>query len=83
MMIEVTVPSDLPEGYVFDAVADGQTFSVTVPAGGVRRGQIFRAPVVSGGVGISASAVPRGRWKDGLCDCCKLGCCHPTLCLAM
>ena len=37
--VEVTAPSDLPEGFVFDAVANGQTFSVTVPAGGVSRGQ--------------------------------------------
>jgi Cys-rich protein (TIGR01571 family) len=22
---------------------------------------------------------PTGRWKDGLCDCCSLGCCHPSL----
>jgi hypothetical protein len=20
-----------------------------------------------------------GRWKDGLCDCCVFGCCHPSL----
>ncbi|EJK43943.1 hypothetical protein THAOC_37564, partial [Thalassiosira oceanica] len=33
-MVEVSAPSDLPGGYVFDAVANGQTISVTVPAGG-------------------------------------------------
>ena len=26
---------------------------------------------------------PLGIWKDGLCDCCSLGCCHPSLCCAM
>jgi len=26
---------------------------------------------------------PFGIWKDGLCDCCSLGCCHPSLCCAM
>ena len=80
-MVEVSAPSDLPEGYVFDAVANGQTFSVTVPAGGVSRGQTFSAPFVPGGGGLSAgiSAVPEGRWKDGLCDCCVFGCCHPAL----
>ena len=79
--VEVTAPSDLPEGFVFDAVANGQTFSVTVPAGGVSRGQTFSAPFVPGGGGLSAgiSAVPEGRWKDGLCDCCVFGCCHPAL----
>mmetsp|Transcript_15227 Transcript_15227/g.35234 ORF Transcript_15227/g.35234 Transcript_15227/m.35234 type:complete len:268 (-) Transcript_15227:174-977(-) len=78
-MVEVSAPSDLPGGYVFDAVANGQTFSVTVPAGGVSRGQTFSAPFVPGGGGVSASAVPEGRWKDGLCDCCMFGCCHPAL----
>mmetsp|Transcript_2894 Transcript_2894/g.5781 ORF Transcript_2894/g.5781 Transcript_2894/m.5781 type:complete len:269 (+) Transcript_2894:148-954(+) len=77
-MVEVSAPSDLPGGYVFDAVANGQTFSVTVPAGGVSRGQTFSAPFVPGGGGVSAS-VPEGRWKDGLCDCCMFGCCHPAL----
>ncbi|EJK44678.1 hypothetical protein THAOC_36764 [Thalassiosira oceanica] len=32
--VEVVAPSDLPEGYVFDAVENGKSFSVTVPAGG-------------------------------------------------
>jgi len=82
-MVEVSAPSDLPEGYVFDAVANGQTFSVTVPAGGVSRGQTFNAPFVPGGGGLSVSAVPEGRWKDGLCDCCMFGCCHPALWMAM
>jgi len=77
-MVEVSAPSDLPGGYVFDAVANGQTFSVTVPAGGVSRGQTFSAPFVPGGGGVSAS-VPEGRWKDDLCDCCMFGCCHPAL----
>jgi Cys-rich protein (TIGR01571 family) len=22
---------------------------------------------------------PLGRWRDGLCDCCAQGCCHPSL----
>jgi len=78
-MVQVSAPSVLPGGYVFDAVANGQTFSVTVPAGGVSRGQTFSAPFEPGGGGLSASAVPEGRWKDGLCDCCMFGCCHPAL----
>ncbi|EJK54677.1 hypothetical protein THAOC_25675, partial [Thalassiosira oceanica] len=45
-MVEVVAPSDLPEGYVFDAVENGKSFSVTVPAGGVSRGQTFSAPFV-------------------------------------
>ena len=82
-MVEVSAPSDLPGGYVFNAVANGRTFSVTVPAGGVSRGQTFSAPFVPGGGGASASAVPEGRWKDGLCDCCRFGCCHPSLWMAL
>mmetsp|Transcript_2893 Transcript_2893/g.5780 ORF Transcript_2893/g.5780 Transcript_2893/m.5780 type:complete len:105 (+) Transcript_2893:148-462(+) len=81
-MVEVSAPSDLPGGYVFDAVANGQTFSVTVPAGGVSRGQTFSAPFVPGGGGVSAS-VPEGRWKDDLCDCCRFGSCHPALWMGM
>ena len=29
------------------------------------------------------SAAPAGRWKDGLFDCFKFGCCHPSLCCAL
>ncbi|EJK45420.1 hypothetical protein THAOC_35967 [Thalassiosira oceanica] len=83
-MVEVSAPSDLPGGYVFDAVANCQTFCVTVPAGGVSRGQTFSAPfVLVGGGGASASAVPEGRWKDGICDFWRFGCCHPALWMAM
>jgi len=81
--VSVSAPSHLPGGYVFDAVANGQTFSVTVPAGGVSRGQTFSAPFEPGGGGLSASAVPEGRWKDDLCDCCRFGCCHPALWMGM
>mmetsp|Transcript_14261 Transcript_14261/g.20000 ORF Transcript_14261/g.20000 Transcript_14261/m.20000 type:complete len:219 (-) Transcript_14261:269-925(-) len=38
-------------------------------------------------VAIAAEATPIngsiiGEWKDGLCGCCKFGCCHPHLCCA-
>jgi len=81
--VEVSPRSDLPE----DAVANGRTFSgsVPVPAGGVSRGQAFNAPFVPGGGGLSwkVSTVPEGRWKDGLCDCFKFGCLHPALWMAV
>jgi Cys-rich protein (TIGR01571 family) len=37
-----------------------------------------------GGGGYSGTAIPRvsvpvGAWKDGLCDCCSLGCIHPVI----
>lgn len=27
-------------------------------------------------------SIPSGRWRDGLCDCCTLGCCHTHACMA-
>ncbi|EJK60775.1 hypothetical protein THAOC_18817 [Thalassiosira oceanica] len=82
-MVQVSAPSVLPGGYVFDAVANGQTFAVTVPAGGVSRGQTFSAPFEPGGGGLPAPAVPKERWKDGLFDCCTFGFCHTTLWMAI
>ncbi|EJK45972.1 hypothetical protein THAOC_35384 [Thalassiosira oceanica] len=58
--VEILAPSDLPEGYVFDAVANGKTITVTVPEGGVRRDETFSAPFVPG------SAIPEGRWRDDI-----------------
>ena len=43
-MVEVRSPSTLPEGYTFDAVHEGQVFTVTVPTGGVKSGQTFLVP---------------------------------------
>jgi Cys-rich protein (TIGR01571 family) len=25
--------------------------------------------------------IPTGHWRDGLCECCAFGCCHPVFCL--
>jgi len=44
-ILVVESPADLPEGYTFDAVVDGKTYAVRVPAGGVVTGQKFSAPV--------------------------------------
>lgn len=44
--VKVQAPADLPQGYVFEAIYDGQTFSVTVPKGGVVKGEQFDAPFV-------------------------------------
>jgi Cys-rich protein (TIGR01571 family) len=27
--------------------------------------------------------IPVGAWRDGVCDCCTLGPCHPTVCLSV
>jgi len=26
--------------------------------------------------------IPTGAWRDGICDCCIYGCCHPMCCLS-
>ena len=46
VMVEVTSPSTLKEGYTFDAVHNGQVFPVTIPQGGVKGGQTFSVPFV-------------------------------------
>ena len=81
--LEVVSPATLPEGYSFEAEANGKTFPVQVPKGGVKEGQIFTVPFdittssyTEGGTNNSA---PIGRWRDDLCDCFKHGICHPML----
>jgi len=67
VMVEVTAPATLKEGYTFQAAYDGQLFVVIVPAGGVTEGQVFKTLHTPG---VSSSA-PNGRWVDGLCNCCS------------
>jgi len=82
--LEVVAPATLPEGYTFEAEANGHSFTVKVPVGGVEEGQKFSVPFPAGANGYSGSAIPRasvpvGHWKDELCDCCKLGAIHPAV----
>jgi Cys-rich protein (TIGR01571 family) len=119
--VDVVAPCALGEGYTFDAVHEGQVFSVTVPKGGVKAGETFSVPFVPHShdensdiyyaeavpiatevtpliptttttsslssspamtrtttYAITTSSAPIGRWKDGICDCCAHGCCHPA-----
>ena len=46
-------------------------------------------PVVMGGSSYgrvpydeAPTSTSTGHWRDGLCHCCTLGCCHPSLCCA-
>jgi len=59
-----------PQGYTFEAEANGHTFNVTVPMGGVEAGQRFSVPFNAPGLssGFAGAAVPRasvpvGHWK--------------------
>jgi Cys-rich protein (TIGR01571 family) len=65
IMVEVTSPSNLREGYTFDAIHNGRIFPVTVPPGGVKSGQTFQVPFVPNNnnnnvveVEVEAIAVP-------------------------
>lgn len=86
--VEVVAPSTLAEGYTFDAIYEGTTFTVTVPSGGVKEGQRLKVPFVppaSTGADESTPALyspfdnaPHGLWRDGLCDCLRYGPLHPS-----
>lgn len=81
--VDVIAPSDLPAGYQFyvnDATDPHRSLLVEVPPGGVRSKERFAAAVREE-VDRGAHNVPTGRWRDGLCDCCRFGCCHPQCCL--
>lgn len=79
--VEVVAPATLVEGYEFEAQYEGKTFTVTVPKGGVTKGQKFMATIPTKESAVSPD-LPLGHWKDGLCDCCMFGCCHPSCCIA-
>jgi hypothetical protein len=79
-MMQVTAPATLPEGYEFDASIGERSVRVTVPAGGVEKGQVFSVPLpekveslITGSVSI-----PVGHWRDGLFDIFHYGACHPS-----
>jgi Cys-rich protein (TIGR01571 family) len=83
--VEVVAPADLPEHYsfyVWEAARPSTGLRVQVPSGGVHAGERFGAIVVDDVAGEGGPhAIPTGRWRDGLCDCCRYGCCHPQCCL--
>ena len=81
--VDVLAPSDLPAGfefYVDDPATPHVSLLVQVPAGGVLATQRFAAIVVRE-VNRGSHNIPHGKWRDGLCDCWNLGCCHPQWCL--
>lgn len=81
--VEVAAPSNLPEGYVFDVTVGGRTLKATVPVGGIEAGQKFSVPLTENTIlpATQRANIPVGRWRDGLCECFKHGCCHAWCCL--
>jgi len=79
VMVEVTAPATLPEGYSFEATVSGISFDVEVPPGGVEKGQRFSIPMPSSDNIISRASLPVGHWKDDICSCCRFGICHAWL----
>jgi hypothetical protein len=81
-MMQVTAPATLPEGYQFDAQIGERVVQITVPLGGVEKGQSFSVPLpetvesLITGKGIS---IPVGHWRDGLFDIFHYGACHPAV----
>jgi hypothetical protein len=60
LRLEIIAPADLPEGYQFDAVIQdnnnqNMTIPVTVPPGGIEKGQTFTVPYST-----AAAAVKNG-----------------------
>jgi len=84
LMISVTAPATLPEGYTFEAYLNddpSRPFICEVPEGGVEEGKTFLTPLPDTGDANRIKA-PTGKWKDGLFNCFSLGVCHPSLCCA-
>ena len=81
--VNVVAPSDLPAGFEFfvdDPTTPNVSLLVKVPAGGARVTQRFAAIVVRE-LNRGSHNIPREKWRDGICDCWNLGCCHPQWCL--
>jgi hypothetical protein len=85
-MVEVVAPATLMEGYHLDTQIGDQVVQVTIPPGGVEKGQKFLVPLPQGTSSaahdLSPSRAPVGHWKDDLFDCCRLGPCHSTVWIA-
>jgi len=73
-MVDVVAPANLPEGFTFEAEIDGCRFVATVPAGGVRKGEVFACHMRDE---MNETCAPTHRWRDGLFDCFQHGICHP------
>ena len=79
--IKIVAPATMHEGYTFEAQYRAWKFLAKVPKGGVRKGNVFVSPMLNPS-GTSKQVViyestldgmdiPRGRWRNGLFQCCK------------
>lgn len=82
-MIEIVAPATLMEGFELDTEVGDRIMKVTIPPGGVEKGQKFMVPHPLGGTnerGRDKDRAPVGHWKDGLFDCFRFGICHIHCC---
>lgn len=86
ILLEVTAPDNLPEGYRLqvNVPQSDRVCTVIVPEGGVSAGQTFTAKIEdsnnnSVGNDSNVARIVVGQWKDGICDCCIHGCVHPMV----
>jgi len=80
-IVEIIAPAPLKEGYTFDVEANGNIFTVVVPQGGVKSGQVFRVQTqtkIDDTFRIQTNA-----WKDGFFDLCRHGPFHSSCMLAL
>lgn len=83
-MVRVMAPADLPGGYELTVEGkESAPFTATIPADGVKNGEVFLAPKPSGYKGEELINVPKGHWKDGLFDCFNYGFFHSSFWCSM
>lgn len=61
--VQVIAPATLEAGYTFDAMYEGVTFAVTVPSGGVSKGQRFIVPFTPPLTDAIAVAIPTSSYS--------------------
>lgn len=82
-LVDITAPAKMPAGYKFEAQINGKMFQVTVPEGGVEKGQNFSVslPHEDEEIGAPSTLKGNGRFKDDLFSCFRYGFCHPSCCM--
>jgi Cys-rich protein (TIGR01571 family) len=83
-VVQVVAPENLTGGFTFDVEVNHEILTVTVPMGGVFKGQTFKSQTQARIVESNQQLrVPMGGWKDGLFDFLKYGPFHSSFCLAI